>query len=217
MLLLEDQQLQLVRQANVANELWQLLKQQYQRTNVVSSVLLHKKLNEIAMSSYPTTEAFLNAWQKANDDLLIAGLTLPQEIQVTTLLAALPDTWRPFITTHSNNATLIVNELAALIHQEDQLRGNTDPPITTNARLNMAMAAGGIRFRARLCQGQTSNGGENRTVRRPTNTNRPFRSYGRGMQIRNGRNFNPNYHMNNYNPAFNLNLLCTSSPSNKHK
>ncbi|MCO5582195.1 hypothetical protein L7F22_036085 [Adiantum nelumboides] len=104
--------------------MWQLLRQQYQRKNVVSRVLLHKKLNEMSMSSYPTTEAFLTAWQKANDDLLIAGLTLPQEIQVTILLAALPDTWRPFITTHSNNANL--TELIALIRQEDQLRGNPE-------------------------------------------------------------------------------------------
>ncbi|MCO5568445.1 hypothetical protein L7F22_022144 [Adiantum nelumboides] len=216
MLLLEDQQLQLVRQAKTANEMWKLLQQQYQQTNVVSPVLLHKKLNEIIMSSYPTTEAFLNAWQKANDDLLIAGLTLPQEIQVTTLLAALPDSWRPFITTHSNNNALTVNERVALIRQEDQLRGNNNIPTPTNAGPNMAMAAGGIRFRARFRPGQTSNGGGSRTVCRPTNSNRPFRSNGRGMQSRNGRNFNPNYRGNNYDPASNPNLLGTNCNRRGH-
>ncbi|MCO5566728.1 hypothetical protein L7F22_020407 [Adiantum nelumboides] len=33
------------------------------------------------MRSFSNTDSFLDAWQKANDDLLIAGLVLPEEIQ----------------------------------------------------------------------------------------------------------------------------------------
>ncbi|KAI5071812.1 hypothetical protein GOP47_0014063 [Adiantum capillus-veneris] len=107
---LGDKQLQLVRQTKTAHEMWNLLQQQYQRTNVVSRVLLHKQLNELTMKYFKTTDAFLDAWQKASDDLLIAGLQLPEEIQVTTLLPALPEEWQSFITTHSNNVALAMNE-----------------------------------------------------------------------------------------------------------
>ncbi|MCO5567452.1 hypothetical protein L7F22_021143 [Adiantum nelumboides] len=137
---LGDKQLQLVRQTKTAKEMWTVLKQQYQRTNVVSRVLLHKQLNELTMKVFPSTDVFLDAWQKANDDLLIAGLVLPEEIQVTILLAALPDDWQSFITTHSTNSTLTVNELLALIRQEDLLRGKST---ATNTHTSMSMAAGG--------------------------------------------------------------------------
>ncbi|KAI5055384.1 hypothetical protein GOP47_0028905 [Adiantum capillus-veneris] len=59
---LGDRQLQLVRTLETAYEMWELLKTQYQQTNIVSRVLIHKQLNEIQMASYPTTEAFLEAW-----------------------------------------------------------------------------------------------------------------------------------------------------------
>ncbi|KAI5061161.1 hypothetical protein GOP47_0023666 [Adiantum capillus-veneris] len=88
---LGDRQLQLVRTLETAHEMWTLLKTQYQQTNVVSRVFLHKQLNDIQMVNYPTTEAFLEAWQSANDHLLIAGLLLPDEVQVNILLAALPE------------------------------------------------------------------------------------------------------------------------------
>ncbi|MCO5573253.1 hypothetical protein L7F22_027022 [Adiantum nelumboides] len=136
---LGNKQLQLVRQTKTAREMWNLLKQQYQRTNVVSRVLLHKQLNELSMKSFPNTDSFLDAWKKANDDLLIAGLVLPEENQVNILLAALPNDWQSFITTPSNNAALTVNELTALICQEDLLRGNITNNLTTTP---MVMAVG---------------------------------------------------------------------------
>lgn len=99
-----DRQVQLVRQLNTSKEMWDSLQQQYQQTNVVSRVLLHRKLNEVHHKNYNSTEAFLDAWQQTNDNLMISGLILPREIQVTILLAALPDSWQSFISTQSTNA-----------------------------------------------------------------------------------------------------------------
>ncbi|KAI5059568.1 hypothetical protein GOP47_0025887 [Adiantum capillus-veneris] len=101
--------------------MWTFLKTQYQQTNVVSHVLLHKQLNEIQMVSFPTTKAFLEAWQAANDNLLIAGLTLPEEVQVNVLLNALPDSWQSFVSQHSNTPNLKLTTLLTNIRQEDQI------------------------------------------------------------------------------------------------
>ncbi|MCO5595443.1 hypothetical protein L7F22_049485 [Adiantum nelumboides] len=138
-----DRQVQLVRQLNTSKEMWDSLQQQYQQTNVVSRVLLHRKLNEVHHKNYNNTKAFLDAWQQANDNLMISGLLLPQDIQVTILLAALPDSWQSFISTQSTNAALTINELFALIRQEDQLRGRSVFP--TNAT-PQALLTGGFRF-----------------------------------------------------------------------
>lgn len=73
---LGDRQLQLVRTLEISQGMWILLQSQYQQTNVVSRVLLHKQLNEIQMVTYHTTEAFLEAWKSANDNLQIAGQRL---------------------------------------------------------------------------------------------------------------------------------------------
>ncbi|MCO5580832.1 hypothetical protein L7F22_034705 [Adiantum nelumboides] len=141
-----DRQVQLVRQLNTSKEMWDSLQQPYQQTNVVSRVLLHRKLNEVHHKNYNNTEAFLDAWQQANDSLMISGLLLPREIQVTILLAALPDSWQSFISTQSTNAALTINELFALIRQEDQLRGRSVFP--TNATPQVLLA-GGFRFNQR--------------------------------------------------------------------
>ncbi|MCO5594007.1 hypothetical protein L7F22_048026 [Adiantum nelumboides] len=119
---LGDRQLQLVRTLETAEEMWTFLKTQYQQTNVVSRVLLHKQLNEIQMASYATTEAFLEAWQATNDNLLIAGLTLPEEVQVNVLLNALPDSWQSCVSQHSNTPNLKLTTLLANIRQEDQIQ-----------------------------------------------------------------------------------------------
>ncbi|KAI5074335.1 hypothetical protein GOP47_0010296, partial [Adiantum capillus-veneris] len=98
------------------------------------------------MRSFKSTDAFLDAWQKASDDLLIAGLKLLEEIQVTTLLAALPEDWQSFITTHSNNVVLTVAELVELIRQEAQLRARSNPAANSPLQTSMSMAAGGLLF-----------------------------------------------------------------------
>ncbi|KAI5079673.1 hypothetical protein GOP47_0005152 [Adiantum capillus-veneris] len=200
---LGDKQLQLVRQTKTAHEMWNLLQQQYQRTNVVSRVLLHKQLNELTMKYFKTTDVFLDAWQKASDDLLIAGLQLPEEIQVTTLLAALPEEWQSFITTHSNNVALTVNELIALIRQEDQLRARSTPTVTSPLQTSMAMAAGGLRFphRSRFRPRVTSG----RSMTRPLNH---LNVMGNTRPSPRNRRINPNYRGNNYQTSYNPTLVC---------
>ncbi|MCO5591850.1 hypothetical protein L7F22_045843 [Adiantum nelumboides] len=202
---LGDKQLQLVRQSTTAREMWDILKQQYQRTNVVSRVLLHKQLNELTMRSFKSTDAFLDAWQKASDDVLIAGLKLSEEIQVTTLLAALPDEWQSFITTHSNNPVLTVAELVALIRQEDQLRARSNSAATYPLQTSMAMAVGGSRFSNRFRQ-RPAGVSAGRSMNRPLpcmGNARTFSSSSRNVRM------NPNYRGNNFNFSYNPALLCT--------
>ncbi|MCO5599384.1 hypothetical protein L7F22_053486 [Adiantum nelumboides] len=175
---LGDRQLQLVRTLETAQEMWDLLKTQYQQTNVVSRVLLHKTLNDIQMAAYPTTEAFLEAWQSADDNLLIAGLNLSEEVQVNILLAALPDTWQSFVSQHSNTPNLKLTTLLANIRQEDQIRhrGRPQPaPSTTSPNIPFAMLAGGSRSLSRFRPRQF-NSRQSQLLLQPNSYTRSFSS-----------------------------------------
>ncbi|MCO5609147.1 hypothetical protein L7F22_063369 [Adiantum nelumboides] len=61
------------------------------------------------------------------DNALLSSLLLDDSLQAMLLLAALPASWRPFITTQASMVGLTVETLIARILQEDAMRGNSTP------------------------------------------------------------------------------------------
>lgn len=203
---LGDRQLQFVRTLETAEEMWTFLKTQYQQTNVVSRVLLHKQLNEIQMASYATTEAFLEAWQAANDNLLIAGLILPEEVQVNVLLNALPDSWQSFVSQHSNTPNLMLTTLLANIRQEDQIRNRrtnallTSSSSTASSTTPIAMLAGGSRPISRF-----------RLRQFPSRQSQLLSQSGSNSRHSSSRQSRPFFMQTPYTPRFRNNLRFSSS------
>lgn len=71
--------------------------------------------------------SFLEDWQGVLDEAALAGLAIPEAQQITMLLAALPPSWRPFVTTQANIAGLTLPTLINRICQEDVMRnGRSD-------------------------------------------------------------------------------------------
>ncbi|KAH7445909.1 hypothetical protein KP509_01G028000 [Ceratopteris richardii] len=69
--------------------------------------------------------AFENSWRNLMDDVLLSSMELKQSVQVMLLLAALPSSWRPFITTQSSVVGLTLDSLISRVLQEDTLRTST--------------------------------------------------------------------------------------------
>lgn len=60
-----------------------------------SQVTILKKLINLEMIDEQATDKFVEEWQRLLDNAIIAGLTIPADLQVMLLLAALPSSWRP--------------------------------------------------------------------------------------------------------------------------
>lgn len=69
---------------------------------------------------------FLEDWQGVLDEAVLAQLDIPPAQQVTMLLATLPPTWRPFVTTQGNDPNLSLPALINKIMQEDAIRNPRD-------------------------------------------------------------------------------------------
>ena len=86
------------------------------------------------------------------DNAIIAGLVIPDTLQVTLLLAALPSTWRSFITTQSTVANQTVALLASKIKQEQTMNdhssksASTVTPMAMNTRLSRNFRRSSNRF-----------------------------------------------------------------------
>ncbi|MCO5561952.1 hypothetical protein L7F22_015578 [Adiantum nelumboides] len=74
------------------------------------------------MNEGQSATQFIDDWQKILDDGVIAGLAIPENLQSMLLLAALPPSWRAFITTQSSSTTdLQLQGLISKIIQENNL------------------------------------------------------------------------------------------------
>ena len=120
-----DRQVQMVRTLKSAREIWLFFEKSYQHTDLVYQVSLIKRLVNTNMSKDQATAKFLENWQALLDEVLISGLAIPETLQSMFLLAALPPTWRAFITTHASTSELQLQSLVAKIYQEEALREQT--------------------------------------------------------------------------------------------
>lgn len=145
---MEDSQKQSMRMLKTAHEIWARLQTSYQRTDVSSRVNLLKKLVNLTMQETSDVPIFIKDWRNALDDVSLAGLTLPEDLQATLLLAALPTSWQPFISTKST-ANLTVPLLVPSIMQEHALRMPQQTTTTTSSNPHLAMFSRSSSFRHR--------------------------------------------------------------------
>ncbi|MCO5595191.1 hypothetical protein L7F22_049230 [Adiantum nelumboides] len=103
---LGDCHVQLVRALSTSNAVWKLLRSSYEHTDLVTQVTLLKRLVNSTMNEGQSATQFIDDWQKILDDGAIAGLAIPENLQSMLLLAALPPSWRAFITKSSSTTDL---------------------------------------------------------------------------------------------------------------
>ncbi|MCO5604590.1 hypothetical protein L7F22_058758 [Adiantum nelumboides] len=135
---MEDAQTQAVRSLTTAKAIWDYLIATYERKNKASQVNLYKKLNSLHMEEDGEADKFIRLWRLAMDDLIIFGLVLPDEFQAVLLLAALPPSWQPFVTTKTNVPNLTLPLLIPSILEEYEMR-RTVVPDTSSSSTSVAM------------------------------------------------------------------------------
>ncbi|MCO5578682.1 hypothetical protein L7F22_032526 [Adiantum nelumboides] len=127
MLHLGDRQVQIVRRCQSSPEIWAFLRSTYHHEDLITRVTALKKLLLAVLTEHQDISKFLDDWRTLLDNALLSGLLLDDSLQAMLLLAALPTSWRPFITTQASVVGLTVETLIARILQEDAMRGNSTP------------------------------------------------------------------------------------------
>lgn len=103
---LSDKQVQLIRLITTSKEMWDFLKREYEHTDLPSQVTLLKRLINLEMKDEQSADTFVDDWQTLLDNAVISGVVIPETLQTMLLLAALPSTWRSFITTKSSRSSV---------------------------------------------------------------------------------------------------------------
>ncbi|MCO5605669.1 hypothetical protein L7F22_059852 [Adiantum nelumboides] len=117
----------MVRRCQSSPEIWAFLRSTYHHEDLITRVTALKKLLLAVLMEQQDTSKFLDDWRTLLDNVLLSGLLLDDSLQAMLLLAALPTSWRPFITTQASVVGLIVETLIARILQEDAMHGNSTP------------------------------------------------------------------------------------------
>ncbi|MCO5562590.1 hypothetical protein L7F22_016218 [Adiantum nelumboides] len=127
MLHLGDRQVQMVRRCQSSPEIWAFLRSTYHHEDLITRVTAFKKLLLAVLTEHQDISKFLDDWRTLLDNALLSGFLLDDSLQAMFLLAALPTSWRPFITTQASVVGLTVETLIDRILQEDAMRGNSTP------------------------------------------------------------------------------------------
>ncbi|MCO5581375.1 hypothetical protein L7F22_035257 [Adiantum nelumboides] len=117
----------MVRRCQSSPEIWAFLRSTYHHEDLITRVTALKKLLLAVLTEHQDISRFLDDWRTLLDNALLSGLLLDDSLQAMLLLAALPTSWRPFITTQASVVGLTVETLIARILQEDAMRGNSTP------------------------------------------------------------------------------------------
>ena len=119
---LGDPQVQMVRRCDTSAEIWKVLRSTYHHEDLITQVASLKKLLISSVTENQEITKFLDEWRILLDNALLWGLQLDSNLQAMLLLAALPSSWRPFITTQASMTGLTVESLMARIRQEEIMR-----------------------------------------------------------------------------------------------
>lgn len=129
-----EKQLISLRPLKTSKDVWERIKQLYERSNKASQVYLHKQLCHMTMSESDDVISFLETWQSTLQEAAISGCTFSDAQQVNLLLSALPDSWGPFITTQGAITDLNFTTLLSNILQQNSINQSKIPePTKTSA------------------------------------------------------------------------------------
>lgn len=118
---MEYPQIQLVRPLTTAHEYWERLKASYEHKDVATQISLLKRLMSTTMSEDQDLPKYVESWRLLMDETTLSGVDLTPHLQAMILLASLPPSWQPFITTKTT-VNMSVPLLIPAILQEHTLR-----------------------------------------------------------------------------------------------
>ena len=103
-----DSLMYLISNQETAKEMWECRSEQYEKTDTIHAIVLFRQLTTFHMQEGDDFETFLQSWRSLLEQSTTAGLGFTDKQHVVMLLAALPSTWRPFVTTQSYQTQSLV-------------------------------------------------------------------------------------------------------------
>lgn len=97
-LYVEDSQLNMVKSANSAKDVWELLKKYHEKTSLTSRVSLLKRLCSLNMAEGADVEKHLFDLEELYDRLACAGQALEDPMKIAMLLRSLPESYGGLVT-----------------------------------------------------------------------------------------------------------------------
>lgn len=116
-----EKQIITLRPLKTSKEIWDRLKQLYEKSNKASQVDVHKRLCHMSMTPTQDVPRFLENSQATLQEAAAVGYTFTDVQQVNFLLGALRDMWSAFITTQGGLEDLTFNNLLSNILQQNDI------------------------------------------------------------------------------------------------
>jgi hypothetical protein len=128
-----EKQLISLRLLPTSKQVWDRLKQLYEKSNKASQVNLHKQLCRLTMSDSDNVMTFMESWQSLLQEVEIASYTFTDDQQVNLLLGALHDSWSAFVTTQGGISNLTFTTLLSNILQQNSINLSNPDAANTSA------------------------------------------------------------------------------------
>ena len=135
---LSDEQVDYVRNLHTANEMWEYLQKIHQPSDGTTKIFSFRSLMNLQMKEGEQIDTFIMKWQKQLDTAISSGNNIDEMSKCEILMGALPESWMTFVSIHSEDKNLNLQNLVAKLKQDELRRKRTS---SQHEASHMAMAA----------------------------------------------------------------------------
>ncbi len=118
---LSDEQVDHVSNLKTAHAMWEYLRKLHQPADGTTKIFSYRALMNLQMHEGDPLDTFLSNWKRCLDAAVTAGNTIDEGSRCEILMGALPPSWMAFISIHSEEKGLTLQNLIAKLKQ-DELR-----------------------------------------------------------------------------------------------
>ena len=135
---LSDEQVDHVRDLETAQQMWEYLRKLHQPSDGTTKIFSYRTLMNLEMQEGEQLDVFISKWKKQLDAAVTAGNNIDETSKCEILMGALPSSWMTFVSIHSEDKDLNLQNLIAKLKQDELRRKKTN---TQHEVSHIAMAA----------------------------------------------------------------------------
>ena len=119
---LSDEQVEHVSSLRKTHEMWEHLRKLQQPSDGTTKIFSYRALMNLQMHEGEDLDTFLRTWKKHLDAAITSGNTIEEISRCEILMGALPSSWMAFVSIHSNDKDINLQNLIAKLKQDDLRR-----------------------------------------------------------------------------------------------
>ena len=124
---LSDEQVDHVSSLKTAYEMWDHLRKLHQPSDGTTKIFSYRTLMNLQMHEGEDLDTFLSNWKKHLDAAITAGNIIEEISRCEILMGALPASWMAFVSIHSEDKALNLQNLIAKLKQDELRRKRANP------------------------------------------------------------------------------------------